>query len=107
MQEEGFAPVKVGDELDIRIKAVGDKGDGICKKDGFVIVVPGTKKGDFVKIRLTKVLKSVGFAEVVEKLKDEPDVSSDEVDKAIKDMEEKREEEELPPPGDPIYTEEF
>ena len=106
MLENGDAPVKVGDELDIKIKAVGDKGDGICKKDGFVIVVPGTKKGDFVKIRLTKVLKSVGFAGVVEKLKGEPKVSNEEVDIAIKDMERKKAED-LPPPGDPIYTEEF
>ncbi|MBU1974472.1 MAG: TRAM domain-containing protein, partial [Nanoarchaeota archaeon] len=30
--------------------------------------VPHVKKGDYVKIRITKVLEKVGFAEVVEKL---------------------------------------
>jgi len=61
----GFAPVKVGDELDVKIEAVGEKGDGIAKKDGFVLFVPGTKQGDEVKIRVTRVLQKVGFAEVV------------------------------------------
>ena len=60
-----FAPVKVGDELDVKIEAVGEKGDGIAKKDGFVLFVPGTKQGDEVKIKVTRVLQKVGFAEVV------------------------------------------
>lgn len=60
-----FAPVKVGDELDVKIEAVGEKGDGIAKKDGFVLFVPGAKQGDEVRIRVTRVLQKVGFAEVV------------------------------------------
>ena len=62
-----FAPVKVGDELDVKIEAVGEKGDGIAKKDGFVLFVAGTKQGDEVKIKITRVLQKVGFAEVVGK----------------------------------------
>jgi predicted RNA-binding protein with TRAM domain len=60
-----FAPVKVGDELDVKIEAVGEKGDGIAKKDGFVIFVPGVNSGDEVKIKVNKVLRKVGFAEVI------------------------------------------
>ena len=60
-----FAPVKVGDEIDVKKEAVGEKGDGIAKKDGFVLFVPNTKEGQDVKIRVTKVLRKVGFAEVV------------------------------------------
>src|SRR3989344_7222175 len=60
-----FAPVKVGEELDVTIEAVGEKGDGIAKKDGFVLFVPGVKQGEKVHIRVTKVLRKVGFAEVV------------------------------------------
>jgi predicted RNA-binding protein with TRAM domain len=60
-----FAPVKEGDELDVKIEAVGEKGDGIAKKQGFVLFVPKTKTGDEVRIRVTKVLKSAGFAEVI------------------------------------------
>ncbi|MBN1156658.1 TRAM domain-containing protein [Candidatus Woesearchaeota archaeon] len=60
-----FAPVKVGEELDVKIEAVGEKGDGIAKKNGFVLFVPNTNEGDEVKIRVTKVLRKVGFAEVI------------------------------------------
>lgn len=63
--QSSFAPVKVGDELDVTIDAVGGKGDGLAKKDGFVLFVPNTKEGDRVKIRVTKVLRKVGFAEVI------------------------------------------
>lgn len=63
----GFSPVKVGDELDVKIEAVGEKGDGIAKEKGFVLFVPGTKTGDEVRIRVTKVLRNVGFAEVTGK----------------------------------------
>ena len=59
------APVKVGDEIEVKIEAVGEKGDGIAKKDGFVLFVPSTKQGDEVRIRVTRVLQKVGFAEVV------------------------------------------
>ena len=61
-----FAPVKVGDELDVKIEAVGEKGDGIAKKDGFVLFVPSTKQGDEVRIKVTRVLQKVGFAEVID-----------------------------------------
>lgn len=60
-----FQPVKVGEELDVTIEAVGEKGDGIAKKDGFVLFVPGVKEGDNVRIKVTKVFRKVGFAEVV------------------------------------------
>ena len=63
----GFAPVKVGDEVDVRIEALGDKGDGIARKDGFVIVIPKSKVDDEVRIKITKVLRSVAFGEVVGK----------------------------------------
>ncbi len=58
-------PVKVGEELDVTIEAVGEKGDGIAKRDGFVLFVPNTKENQRVRIKVTKVLRRVGFAEVV------------------------------------------
>ena len=59
-------PVKVGDELDVTIEAVAANGDGIAKKDGFVIFVPGTAQGETVKIRVTAVKPSCAVAEKVE-----------------------------------------
>ncbi len=60
-----FAPVRVGEEVDVKIEAVGEKGDGIARVKGFVLFVPGVKEGDEVKIKITRVLRKVGFAEVV------------------------------------------
>ena len=68
-----FAPVNVGDELDIKIEAVGEKGDGIAKKEGFVCLSQNTKEGQEVRIRVTKVLRKVGFAEVVGEAKAAPE----------------------------------
>lgn len=58
-------PVNQGDVLEVEIEAVGEKGDGIARKDGFVLFVPGVKEGDRVKVKVTRVLRKVGFAEVV------------------------------------------
>jgi predicted RNA-binding protein with TRAM domain len=68
MNGEQIAPVKEGETYEVSINAVGEKGDGIAKVKGFVLFVPGVKKGDYVKVRITKVLKSVGFAQVIEQL---------------------------------------
>jgi predicted RNA-binding protein with TRAM domain len=67
MGNDRFAPVRVGEELDVKIEAVGEKGDGIAKKNGFVLFVPNTKQGDDVRIRVTRVLTKVGFAEAIGK----------------------------------------
>lgn len=74
--QETTAPVKVGDEIDVRIEAVGEKGDGIAKKSGFVLFVPNTKEGENVKIRVTKVLRKVGFAEVIGQATSTPEESA-------------------------------
>jgi predicted RNA-binding protein with TRAM domain len=62
---ERSPPVKEGDEFDVRVEAVGAKGDGIARKDGFVLFVPGTKAGDEVRIKVTRVLPKAGFAEKI------------------------------------------
>ncbi|MFW6230764.1 MAG: TRAM domain-containing protein [Nanoarchaeota archaeon] len=54
-----------GDVFETIIEAVGEKGDGICKKDGFVIFVPGVKKDEAVTVRVTKIFQKIGFGEVV------------------------------------------
>ncbi len=68
MRNLGFGkpPVSVGDIREVKIVAMGSGGDGIAKVNGFVVFVPGTKVGDDVKIKVTKVLKKFAFAEVVE-----------------------------------------
>lgn len=58
-------PVKEGEEIDVIIEAVGEKGDGIAKKDGFILFVKGTTQGETCRVRVTKVLQKVGFAEKI------------------------------------------
>ncbi len=66
MQRNSFQPpVNVGEELDVRIEAVGEKGDGVARVKGFVLFVPGTKEGEQCHIRVTKVLSKLGFAEKI------------------------------------------
>jgi len=67
MKNLRIPPVKEGEEIDVVIEAVGKKGDGIAKKDGFVIIVPNAKEGDRVRVKMTKVLLKVGFAEIIGK----------------------------------------
>ena len=65
-------PVKIGELLDVRIESVGDRGDGITKVNGFIIFVSNTAAGERVKIKITKIMRKIGFGEVVERLTPAP-----------------------------------
>lgn len=94
--ERFSAPVNVGDELDVKIESVGEKGDGIARKDGFILFVPGAKEGDEVHIKVTKVLAKVGFAELAGKgeAKEESQEGSEEkAEETAEESSEKKEEE--------------
>ena len=58
-------PVAVGDELEVKIEAVASKGDGIAKKDGFVIFIKGATEGQTVKVRITEVKERFAVGEIV------------------------------------------
>lgn len=58
-------PVEVGDVIEVTIESTGAKGDGIAKVNNFVIIIPGAKEGDKVKIKISRVLKKMAFAEIV------------------------------------------
>jgi len=59
------APVKVGEEFDVKIESMSKRGDaGVAKVEGLVIFVGGTKVGDGVKIRITKVGRGYATAEI-------------------------------------------
>ena len=58
-------PVNQGDEIDVTIESTGAKGDGIAKVNNFVVIVPGAKEGEKVRIKITRVLKKMAFAEIV------------------------------------------
>ena len=58
-------PVKVGEEFDVKIESMSKRGDaGVAKVEGLVIFIAGTKVGDSVKIRITKVGRGYATAEI-------------------------------------------
>jgi len=58
-------PLKEGEIREMEIIGVGEKGDGIGKIEGFVVIVPNTKTGDKVQVKITAVRGKVSFGEVV------------------------------------------
>lgn len=58
-------PVKVGDEVEVKVEAVASKGDGIAKKDGFVIFIKGAKEGEMVKVKITDVKARFAIGEII------------------------------------------
>ncbi|MGD0729269.1 MAG: TRAM domain-containing protein [Candidatus Micrarchaeaceae archaeon] len=58
-------PVKAGDEVEVKIEAVASKGDGIAKKDGFVIFIKNAKEGETVKVRITEVKERFAIGELI------------------------------------------
>ena len=55
------APVRKGEEVELRIDSLAYGGNGVGRLDGFVVFVRGGLPGDLVRARATKVKK--GFAE--------------------------------------------
>jgi 23S rRNA (uracil1939-C5)-methyltransferase len=57
------APVRKGEELELRIDSLAYGGNGVGRHDGFVVFARGGLPGDTVRARVTKVKR--GFAEGV------------------------------------------
>ena len=57
------APVRKGEELELRIDSLAYGGNGVGRHDGFVVFARGGLPGDTVRARITKVKR--GFAEGV------------------------------------------
>lgn len=60
-------PVKVGEEYDVKIEDMSKRGDsGVAKIEGMVIFVAGTKVGDEVRIKITRVGMGYAIAENIQ-----------------------------------------
>jgi len=55
------APIRTGDEVELRVDSLAYGGNGVGRLDGFVVFVRGGLPGDLVRARATKVKR--GFAE--------------------------------------------
>ena len=70
--------IKKNQEYIVEIIDNGYEGEGIAKIDGFTVFIPGTIKGEKVKILIVKVLSSHAFGKVLEIL--EPSEARQEAD---------------------------
>jgi len=58
-------PVTEGQVLEVTITDIGERGDGIGKVDGLVIIVSDATPGETVKVRITRVERKVAFGRMV------------------------------------------
>lgn len=60
-------PVEEGEQREVTIESLGDKGDGIAKVErGYVLIVPGAEPGDKVTVEIEQVRENVAFTKPVD-----------------------------------------
>ena len=59
-------PVDEGEITEVEIEDLGSKGDGIARKEGFVIFVPGGEVGETYEVEVTSVGRKFAFGEINE-----------------------------------------
>jgi len=74
-------PVSVGDVIDLLIEGQGGQGDGIGKKDDFVVFVKGAKKGEKCRVKITDVKRTFAVGEKVGRAQD--DESESEMEEGV------------------------
>lgn len=66
-EEEDFdKPVSEGDIVELEVEDLGSKGDGIARKEGFVVFVPGGEVDETYDVEITSVGRKFAFGEIVE-----------------------------------------
>jgi predicted RNA-binding protein with TRAM domain len=59
-------PVKMGEEYEVDINEVSQRGEGIARVERFIVFVPDTKIGDHVRVRITRISTKIAEAEKIE-----------------------------------------
>jgi predicted RNA-binding protein with TRAM domain len=62
---ENKPPVKLGDIVELECISIGKMGDGIFKHEGFVIISSGATVGNTYKMKITRILPRIAFAELI------------------------------------------
>ncbi len=63
---KGSEDVEEGEIYELMIQDIGREGDGVAKRGGYTIYVPGTTKGDKVKVLIKNTTGNLAFGSVVE-----------------------------------------
>lgn len=56
----------MGKEYNVSISEVSRRGDGLTRIEGFVVFVPGTQRGQNVRIKITQVSDRFATGQVVQ-----------------------------------------
>ena len=59
--------LNVGDVLEAKIETASESGKGVIKVQDIILFVPDVKEGEIVRIKIIKLFKKIGFAEVTSK----------------------------------------
>lgn len=62
-------PVKEGERLTIQVDYEGEKGDGVTRKDNFIIIIKNAKKKKIYEIEITAVYATYAFAKILKEVK--------------------------------------
>lgn len=65
-RDDAPKPVKVGEEYDVEISEVGNRGDGIARIKNFVVFVNAVKQGEKVHIKIKEVRERFAIGEKAE-----------------------------------------
>ena len=66
-------PVRLGGEYDADIVGIGHEGEGVGRVNGFTLFVHGALPGERVRVRVVRLKKQYGHAELVRVLRESPD----------------------------------
>jgi len=59
-------PVEVGKVYSVSISEISRRGDGLTRIEGFVVFVPGTQRGQNVRMKITQVSDTFATGQVVQ-----------------------------------------
>lgn len=66
-------PVAQGDVLELVVDGMADGPDGLCRVDGYVVLVAGVLPGERIEAEITSAARKFGRAELVRVLRPSPD----------------------------------
>ena len=58
--------INVGERCILKCENIGSKGDGICKKDNFIVILPGAKINETYNVEITKVFDKFAFGKIID-----------------------------------------
>lgn len=61
-------PINIGDIIKIKIDNIGEKGDGIARFEGFVVIVPHSKIDSTYKVEIVKIFATWALGSILEEV---------------------------------------